>query len=80
MNLRPREKEKLLVAVAAMVAQRRANRALQFDRLQARGFCSTSSAGIATRFERGRSRLVRLAAYADPRRAIGFNGRVNGVL
>ena len=56
------------------------NRALQFNREQARGFRLDIPAGAATRFEPGQSRTVRLVAYAGNRRAIGFNGRVNGAL
>jgi urease subunit beta len=56
------------------------NRALQFDREQARGFRLDIPAGTATRFEPGQSREVRLVAYAGARRVVGFNGRVDGAL
>ena len=56
------------------------NSALDFDRDKARGFRLDIPAGTAVRFEPGQSREVRLVAYAGARRAVGFNGRVNGVL
>ena len=56
------------------------NRALQFDREQARGFRLDIPAGTATRFEPGQNREVRLVAYAGARRVVGFNGRINGAL
>jgi urease beta subunit len=56
------------------------NAALRFDRDQARGFRLDIPAGTAVRFEPGQSREVRLVAYAGERRAVGFNGRVNGAL
>ncbi|MBV9811988.1 MAG: urease subunit beta [Acetobacteraceae bacterium] len=56
------------------------NRALQFDREQARGFRLDIPAGTATRFEPGQSREVRLVVYAGARRVIGFQGRINGPL
>ena len=57
-----------------------ANRALAFDREQARGFRLDIPAGTAIRFEPGQSREVRLVAYAGARRVVGFSGRINGVL
>ena len=54
------------------------NAALQFDREKARGCRLDIPAGSATRFEPGQSREVRLVAYAGERRAVGFNGKVNG--
>ncbi len=56
------------------------NAALQFDREQARGCRLDIPAGTATRFEPGQTREVRLVPYAGARRAIGFNGRINGAL
>ncbi len=56
------------------------NRALQFDREQARGCRLDIPAGTAIRFEPGQSREVRLVAYAGARRVTGFNGRINGAL
>ena len=54
------------------------NTALAFDRDQARGFRLDIPAGSATRFEPGQSREVTLVAYVGERRAVGFNGKVNG--
>jgi urease subunit beta len=56
------------------------NRALAFDREQARGYRLDIPAGTATRFEPGQSREVRLVAYAGERRVVGFYGRINGKL
>jgi urease subunit beta len=56
------------------------NRALRFDRSKARGFRLDIPAGTAVRFEPGQTRDVRLVAYAGARRAVGFNGLVNGAL
>ena len=56
------------------------NAALAFDREQARGFRLDIPAGTATRFEPGQSREVRLVAYAEQRRVLGVNGRINGKL
>ena len=56
------------------------NRALAFDREQARGYRLDIPAGTAMRFEPGQSREVRLVAYAGARRVVGFNARINGKL
>jgi urease subunit beta len=56
------------------------NRALVFDREQARGCRLDIPAGTATRFEPGQSREVRLVAYDGERRVVGFNGKINGAL
>ena len=53
---------------------------MQFDRDKARGHRLDIPAGTATRFEPGRTREVRLVAYAGARRVIGFTGRINGAL
>jgi urease subunit beta len=56
------------------------NRALVFERAQARGSRLDIPAGTAIRFEPGQSREVRLVAYAGLRHVIGFRGLVNGAL
>ena len=56
------------------------NPALRFDREASRGYRLDIPAGTAARFEPGQSREVRLVAYAGARRAIGFNGKINGPL
>ena len=55
-----------------------ANAALQFDRDAARGQRLDIPAGTAIRFEPGDHRDVNLIPFAGHRRAIGFNGRING--
>jgi urease subunit beta len=57
-----------------------ANRALDFDRVAARGMRLDIAAGTAVRFEPGQRREVRLIAYAGARVVQGFNGRVMGAL
>ena len=57
-----------------------ANAALQFDRTAARGQRLDIPAGTAIRFEPGDSRDVNLIPFAGDRRAIGFNGQINGPL
>lgn len=54
------------------------NRALEFDREAAIGMRLNILAGTTTRFEPGDTREVELVEYAGARRAIGFNGLVNG--
>ena len=54
------------------------NRALEFDREAAIGMRLNNLAGTTTRFEPGDTREVELVEYAGARRAIGFNGLVNG--
>ena len=54
------------------------NRALDFDREAAMGMRLNILAGTTTRFEPGDTREVELVEYAGARRAIGFNGLVNG--
>ena len=56
------------------------NRALQFDREQARGFRLDIAAGTAVRFEPGQTRNVTLVAFAGRRRVVGFQGAVMGEL
>jgi len=56
------------------------NRALQFDREQARGFRLNIPAGTATRFEPGQQREVELVALAGDRIVYGFQGRIMGAL
>jgi len=56
------------------------NRALEFDRQQARGFRLRIPSGTAVRFEPGDTREVELVALAGSREVYGFNGMVNGKL
>lgn len=56
------------------------NKALDFDRPQARGYRLDIPAGTAIRFEPGQSREVVLVAYAGHRVVTGFNGVINGSL
>lgn len=54
------------------------NRALRFERETAFGMRLDIPSGTATRFEPGDTRDVILVAFGGTRRAVGFNGRVNG--
>ena len=56
------------------------NRALAFDRSQARGFRLNIAAGTAVRFEPGQERQVELVEFAGERAVFGFNGQVMGKL
>ncbi len=56
------------------------NRALDFDREQARGFRLNIPAGTASRFEPGQQRDVDLVALDGARRVYGFQGRIMGPL
>lgn len=56
------------------------NRALSFDREQARGMRLDIPAGTAVRFEPGDEREVTLVPFAGSRQVYGFNGLVNGAL
>jgi urease subunit beta len=56
------------------------NRALQFEREQARGFRLNIPAGTATRFEPGQQRDIELVALAGDRIVYGFQGRIMGAL
>jgi urease subunit beta len=56
------------------------NRALEFDREQARGFRLNIAAGTAVRFEPGQHREVELVALAGDRIVQGFQGRIMGPL
>jgi urease subunit beta len=56
------------------------NRALEFDREQARGFRLNIAAGTAIRFEPGQRRDVELVALSGARRVYGFQGRIMGPL
>ncbi|HEY3852428.1 MAG TPA: urease subunit beta [Steroidobacteraceae bacterium] len=56
------------------------NRALEFDREQARGFRLNIAAGTAVRFEPGQHREVELVALAGDRIVYGFQGRIMGPL
>ena len=55
-----------------------ANRALHFDRPAAFGMRLDTPSGTAVRFEPGDTREVTLVAFGGTRRAVGFNGLVNG--
>ena len=54
------------------------NRALAFDREAALGKRLNIPAGTAVRFEPGDTREVELVAFGGLRRAVGFNGLVDG--
>src|SRR5580658_10297959 len=56
------------------------NRALQFEREQARGFRLNIPAGTAVRFEPGQMREVELVELAGDRVVYGFQGRIMGAL
>jgi|SRR5580698_59006 urease subunit beta len=56
------------------------NRALRFDREQARGFRLNIAAGTAVRFEPGQARDVELVALTGDRLVYGFQGRIMGAL
>ena len=56
------------------------NKALSFDRIQARGMRLDIPAGTAVRFEPGDERQVTLVALAGSREVYGLNGLVNGAL
>jgi len=56
------------------------NKALRFERPQARGFRLNIAAGTAVRFEPGQTRSVELIALAGGRKVYGFNGDVMGAL
>lgn len=56
------------------------NRALSFDRDQARGMRLDIPAGTAVRFEPGDEREVTLVPFVGSRQVYGLNGLVNGAL
>lgn len=56
------------------------NRALEFDRENARGFRLNIPAGSAIRFEPGQQRDVELVALSGDRIVYGFQGRIMGPL
>jgi urease subunit beta len=56
------------------------NRALEFDRIKARGFRLNVPAGTAARFEPGDSKEVELVALAGSREVYGLNNLTNGKL
>src|ERR1700710_363069 len=56
------------------------NPALSFDRAKARGYRLAIPAGTAVRFEPGRTREIRLVAFAGLRIAQGFRGEIAGPL
>ena len=56
------------------------NKALVFNREAALGQRLDIPAGTAIRFEPGDVREVRLVPFSGARRAVGFNGLINGAL
>ena len=56
------------------------NKALSFDRKNAKGFRLNIPSGTAIRFEPGLERTVELVAYTGNRRVFGFNQAVMGSL
>lgn len=56
------------------------NKALAFNREQARGMRLDIPAGTAVRFEPGDEREVTLVALAGSREVYGLNGLINGAL
>lgn len=54
------------------------NRALDFDRAAAMGMRLNILAGTTRRFEAGDTREVELVEYGGWKRAVGFNGLVDG--
>lgn len=56
------------------------NAALDFDRVQARGYRLDIAAGTAVRFEPGQTRAVQLVPYGGARAVWGFNKAVMGTL
>lgn len=56
------------------------NRALSFDREQARGMRLDIPAGTAVRFEPGDQKEINLVALAGSREVYGLNGLINGPL
>ncbi|MBE9054071.1 urease subunit beta [Nostocales cyanobacterium LEGE 11386] len=54
------------------------NKALNFDREQARGMRLDIPAGTAVRFEPGDDKEVTLVPLVGSREVYGFNGKVNG--
>ncbi|MBD3881019.1 urease subunit beta [Phormidium tenue FACHB-886] len=56
------------------------NRALSFDRDQAKGMRLDIPAGTAVRFEPGDERQVTLVPFVGSRQVYGLNGLINGAL
>ncbi|HEY9640687.1 MAG TPA: urease subunit beta [Coleofasciculaceae cyanobacterium] len=56
------------------------NKALEFDREQARGMRLDIPAGTAVRFEPGDQRDVTLVPFVGSRQVYGLNGLINGSL
>lgn len=54
------------------------NRALEFERAAALGMRLNIPAGLAVRFEPGDTHEVELVEFGGLRRAVGFNGLVDG--
>jgi urease subunit beta len=57
-----------------------ANKALEFNRKQAKGMRLDIPAGTAVRFEPGDEIEVQLVPFVGSRQVYGFNGKVNGPL
>ena len=70
MDLTPREKDKLMIFTAGLLAERRKARGLRLD----------IAAGTAVRFEPGQSREVTLVPLAGKRTVYGFRQDVMGKL
>ncbi|MAS36066.1 MAG: urease subunit beta [Anaerolineaceae bacterium] len=56
------------------------NRALQFDRLQARGMRLNIPSGVTVRFEPGDKKTVELTEIKGTRTIYGLNNLINGPL
>ena len=56
------------------------NRALEFDRVKARGMRLNVPAGTGMRFEPGEEKQVPLVAFGGRRRIFGHQGKINGDL
>jgi urease subunit beta len=56
------------------------NRALVFDRQQARGMRLNVPAGTGLRFEPGEEKEVTLVAFGGRRRIFGHQGKISGPL
>lgn len=92
MELTPREKDKLLIFTAALLAERRKARGVKLNYPEAMAFITAAimegargmrlniPAGTAVRIEPGQSRTVELVEYAGEKKVYGFQGKVMGEL
>jgi len=89
MNLTPREKDKLLIFSAALLAEKRLGRGVAYLTAgllegardgKACGFRLNITSGTAVRFEPGQQRTVELVELAGDRIVYGFNARIMGKL